>query len=346
MNSDLVLGRLETDLVPGEVEFAILAPRGCLGASQKMPLLLNMHGGGLDRNYLAEQDVRALFEKLWSEGALPTMLVACYSARGSWHLNYHDGSERWEDFAFEFQRFMQHTYNTEVGQAFNYLTGISMGAMGALRLALKFPDQFGAVAAMEGVINPVLDYDQLEPRNFGSQHNLPPEEQAKRWGWPVDRAYYHANNHANIARDNAAAIRAAAPKIYLECGDHDFYNAQDGAEFLHRVMWENRIAHEYRLLQDCDHVGASLVWREEDAHRWLGRMAKGLMNPISLPEPTAAQQDYAMRAWRGQVTGRPNESERVAIDDDTAILVNRRALPEFLARYADDPFGGVFRARE
>ena len=345
LNTKLILNSIKSELIPGEVEYAVLLPPGYDNSGEPLPLLLNMHGGGLDRNFLADPLTQELYENLWASGALPPMVVACYSARGGWHLNYHDKSELWEDFAFEFIQLMQQTYNTHPGQAYNYLTGISMGAMGALRLTLKYPDRFGAVAAMEGVLNPVLNYDDLQPRNYGMQHNLPPEEQAKRWGWPVDRDFYHANNHANIARDNAETIREHGPKIYLECGDHDYYNGHDGAEFVHRVLWKNRIEHEYRLLNDCDHVGASLGWRIEDAHRWLGRAAEKLINGSALPEPTAEQQHYMDGLFRGQVTAPPTAKERIEPLDDREIVAHRRALPDFLKRYANDPLGGVFRQK-
>ena len=348
MTTQLDLGSLRTDLVPDEVEYAVLTPPGYDKSGDPLPLLINMHGGGLDRNFLAEPEVRGLYEKLWAEGALPPMVVACYSARGSWHLNYKDGSERWEDFAFEFIDFMKATYNTGSGQAYNYLTGISMGAMGSLRLTLKYPDRFGAVAAQEGIINPVLNYDDLQPRNYGFQHNLPEEEQAKRWGWPVDRDYYYANNHANIARDNAEAIRQHGPKIYLECGDQDYFNGHDGAEFSHRVMWDNRIEHEYRLLHDCDHVGSSLVWRMEEAHRWIGRAAGKLLRPQDyvLPEPTAEQLEYFKAAIAGKITRLPQENEKVGLSDDAAITLHRRYLPDFITDYSNAPLDGVFRHKE
>lgn len=343
MGSRLVLGSLETGLVPGEVTYSVLMPPGRDSESEPLPLLVNMHGGGLDRDFLAETEIRDLYDGLWEEGALPPMVVACYSARGSWHLNYRDGSERWEDFAFAFIDHMVRSFNVRPRAAYTYLTGISMGAMGSLRLALKYPDRIGAVAAMEGVINPVLRYEDLEPRNYGMQHNGAPELQRPRWGWPVDRDYYHANNHANIAESNAPAIRRHAPKIYLECGDRDYYNAHDGAEFLHRVLWANRIEHEYRLLHGCDHVGASLMWRMEEAHRWLGRMSHRLTQPRALPEPTRSQQRYMERAYRGEVVSPVEAGERLSIADDAAILAHRRALPDLLARYADAPLDGVFR---
>ncbi len=347
MSTELVLNSMQTNLIPGEVEYAVLLPPHYYDSDKQLPLLLNMHGGGLDRNYLTEPAVRKMYEMLWTEGALPHMVIACYSARDSWHLNYFDRSELWEDFAFEFIYFMRQTYNTNPDRNHNYLTGISMGALGALRLALKYPSIFGAVVAMEGAINPVLDYDDLQPRNYCVQHNLPPEEQAKRWGWPVDRDYYHANNHANIAQVNAKEIREKQLKIYLEVGDHDFFNAHDGAEFLHRVFWENRIEHEYRLLHDCDHVGSSLRWRAEDSLRWLGRIALKLCEPhnLKLPEPSDEQQSYIVRSFQGKVLP-PCANEKMEIYDDSAILAYRRALPDFVKCYANDPLGGVFRKIE
>lgn len=343
MKSELQHHSLQTDCVPGSVDYTVLLPPGYEQAKEPLPLLLNLHGGGLDCNFLADLDMRALYEKLWAEGTLPPMVVACYSARGGWHLNYKDGSERWEDFAFEFIDQMRANYRLGEGPAYTYLTGISMGAMGAMRLVLKYPDQFGAVSAMEGVINPVLNYDDLQVRNYGMQHNLPAEEQAKRWGWPVDRSYYHANNHANIADNNAANIREHAPGIYLEAGDRDYFNAHEGAEFLHRVLWDRRIEHEYRLLHRCDHVGASFAWRIADAHRFLGRMASTLINPTPLPKPTPVQQDFMEKAFKGLVTEPPTAEQTIGLFDDAAIHGHRDNLPAFIADYANDPTGGVFR---
>ena len=85
-------------------------------------------------------------------------------------------------------------------------------------------------------------------------------------------------------------------EINLETIESDLVPGQDGGEFLHRILWENRISHEYRLLQDCDHVGASLPWRTEDAHRWIGRMAKTLIDPQPIPKPTEAQVNYLQYA--------------------------------------------------
>ena len=348
MTIKIVSGSLQSQLIPDAVEYSVALPEEYDKSVSALPLLIYMHGGGLDHTHLASNEVKGVFEKLWSEGLLPPMVVACYNARGSWHLNYYDKSELWEDFAFEFIHHMQRAFNLKTGKDATYLSGISMGAMGALRLTLKYPDKFGAVVAQEGIINPVLDYDDLQPRNYGFQHNLAPEEQAKRWGWPVDHEFYKANNHANIVQNNAENIRKNAPKIYLECGDRDYFNGHDGAEFLHRMLWDHRIEHEYRLLHDCDHVGSSMPWRIEDAMRWLGRTAMKLLKPEAerAPKLTKPQLDYLELSSQnpGKIPP-PNEEQAINLTDDAAIAAHRMYLPEFITKYADKPLDGVFRKK-
>ena len=68
MSSEIILETIESDLMPGQVDYAILLPPGYEESAEPLPLLVNMHGGGLDRNYLASQEVKALYEKLWEEG--------------------------------------------------------------------------------------------------------------------------------------------------------------------------------------------------------------------------------------------------------------------------------------
>lgn len=347
MMSKLLMGEVTTKLVPGVVDYTVLLPPNINLNSEPIPLLVHMHGGGLDHSFIGGREIREMYEKLWAEEALPPMAVACYSARGSIHLNYRDGSECWEDFAFEFIRHMNRQYNTRVDAQGVYLFGVSMGALGALRLSLKYPERFDAVAAMGGVLYPAFELEDVEPRNFGLNLNRTPEEQLKLWGYPVDADFFRANNQVVIARDNAQSIRESDLTIYLEAGDCDFFNAHDGNEFLHRVLWENGIAHEYRLLHGCDHLGESLLWRISDAHRWLGRQIKPSMNAEAHKpaEPTKEQKNYLYRAYRGQATELPTETEAVGIFAEAAIAAHRYALPDKVRRYADRPLDGVFRLK-
>ncbi len=304
---EVVLGTLETDLVPGSVDYSILLPPG-YSKEEKLPLLLHLHGGGADRNYMPS--LKPMYTKLWADGSFPRMVVASISGRGSYYANSADGKELWEDFIFDYMKFIQENYNTMPGKEYNYITGISMGGVGTLRLGFLYSDKFGAIAAMEAGIDPVLDYADLQPRNYAMRHIRPPEEQAKSWGWPVDPEKYKQWNIANIVVGQTDKAKENGLKIFFEVGSRDWFNFQDGGEFLHRLLWERCVPHEYRALLDADHWGPSLNWRYEEVHRWIGRMSQQLINPQPM---------------------------------DKGLKEFRERMPEHVRKYMNDSYGGIYR---
>ena len=69
-----------------------------------------------------------------------------------------------------------------------------------------------------------------------------------------DSLHYRLHNPASIVNDNSANIRESNLKIYIDVGDKDCLNLHDGAEFLHRILWDHGIEHEYHLIHGADHV--------------------------------------------------------------------------------------------
>jgi S-formylglutathione hydrolase len=72
------------------------------------------------------------------------------------------------------------------------------------------------------------------------------------------------------ARRHAAELRRSGLPIYMDAASADALSAHDGAEHLHRVLWELDIVHEYHLRRDTDHVGPEIVERLRDAFAWAG----------------------------------------------------------------------------
>ena len=90
-----------------------------------------------------------------------------------------------------------------------------------------------------------------------------------RYGQPVDEAFWQANNPANIAIARRDALTAAGLQIYIEVGDADMFHLDEGVEFLHRVLWDHDIHHEYRLVRGGDHLGRTLPGRLRDGLKFL-----------------------------------------------------------------------------
>ncbi|MGE0622090.1 MAG: alpha/beta hydrolase [Pseudomonadales bacterium] len=267
MAYESIRSTVTSDIVPTPVEYALIVPDG-FRAMSGLPLVLNLHGGGGNRERLFDQ--AAVWQSLWEAGAIPPAVVVMPSVtERSFYMNYHDGSERWEDFLVgPFLDHLRETYPVSDDAGRTFITGVSMGGMGSLRIAFRYPARFGAVAALEPGIEPITRFEAMQPKHrFWRSDQL--LQQA--YGNPIDTAFWRDNNPASMVEDNPSKIRDSGLQIYLEAGDEDQFWLYEGAEFLHQVLWTQRIPHEYHLVRGADHVGPSMAERLDEAIRFLFR---------------------------------------------------------------------------
>jgi len=284
----LVERRVETKLLPAPVEYNALLPDDYDAVKEPLPLLLFLHGGGGDRSFLVR--MRSTIEDLWKSGGLPKMVIVTPSAARSFYMDYRDGSQKWESFITgPFLDHLREGYKVTRERKGTLLFGISMGGLGALRLGFKYPDKFGALAALEPGIDPALKWSDVKPRNRFYRSD---ELMQTIFGRPLDAAYWEANNPASIAVARADTIRSSGLSIYIDVGDQDAFNINEGTEFLHRILWDNNIPHEYHLVRGADHVGRTIRPRSEEALRFLARV----LNPPPVdPEAEALRKQLEPR---------------------------------------------------
>jgi S-formylglutathione hydrolase len=266
--SQLVEGKIDTKLVPSPVEYNVLLPDGYDTIKDPLPLLLFLHGGGGDRGFLTR--MRAIVDDMWKTGTLPKVVIVTPSASRSFYMDYKDGSQKWESFIVgPFLEHLRQTYKVSRERKGTLLFGISMGGLGALRMGFKYPDKFEALAALEPGIDPALKWKDVKPRNrfYRSDELL-----QTIFGRPFDEAYWEANNPASICVSNADKIRASGLEIYIDVGDQDAFNINEGTEFMHRILWDYKIAHEYHLVRGADHVGRTIRPRTTEALQFLARV--------------------------------------------------------------------------
>jgi S-formylglutathione hydrolase len=291
------LGELASDLIPNPALYAVLVPENEPGP---LPLCLTLHGGGSNRDFLVEQ--APLLEGLINAGQLPPMVFATASTgEMSFYFDHPDGSAHWESFISEF--FLAHirkSYPVRSDRDGTVITGVSMGGYGSLKIAFRHPERFLAVAAMEPALEPALRAADRGARNsffypddFPSELTLP-SSAPEVW---------QANQPSVRARANADAIRESGLAVYLEVGDDDGLLLHDGTEFLHRVLWDLDISHEYHLVRNGDHLGPSLPSRIVETFSWLGA---ALMQEASAEVPLS-EEEHAWMAWaeRGFSGDRP-----------------------------------------
>ena len=121
---------------------------------------------------------------------------------------------------------------------------------------------------MEPGIEPILRWQELRPKHrFWRDDGL----FERAFGDPVDPEYWAANNPATIVTANAGKLRDSGLAIYLEAGDLDEYWLYEGTEFLHQVLWDRRVPHEYHLVRGAGHGDGSLRQRIIEAYKFLAR---------------------------------------------------------------------------
>ncbi len=257
-------GEMASSLVPGPVDYSIL--NAAEGSTTNVPVLIWLHGGGGSRRFL--ESCKAQFMQCWADRSLPAMVVATPSAGWSFYLDRQDGSELWESFLRdEFIPAIRAQTGATEGPLL--IGGISVGALGALRMAFKYPDMFKAVVAIEPTVEAALTWDRVSSRD---QIYMPQGVRRKLFGEPLDHQYWKANHPTSLAVANSTAIAAADLSIYLEAGDEDLLHVQYGTELLHRCLFDIGVAHEYRLTRGGNHVGPSVGPRLIDAFRFIGRL--------------------------------------------------------------------------
>lgn len=291
---------IATELVPSPLEYSVLRPGPAVlpddADEATLPVLLFLHGGNGDRSWLAQN--RHLFERAWALGTLPPMVVATPSSSAlSYYMDYHDGTESWTTLlSSEFPRAIAERHGGDAERV--AIAGYSMGGVGALRVSFRHPEAFVAAAGMAAGIEPALKFEDLPPWYEGWK----PPRLGDRFGTPVDPAFWAENNPASIAAADPERLRASGLAILVECGAEDQFHNHVGNEFLHRVLTEARIPHEYRLVLGEAHVPVAPE-RMLATFEFLGRALRGASDAKN-----AARARYDTLLAPMQVMGPPETS--------------------------------------
>ncbi len=157
------------------------------------------------------------------------MIIVCPDGGfSSWYFDSPlDSSYRYETYVSnELIHFIDSAYRTIPDKQHRAITGLSMGGHGALFLALRHPDIFGAAGSMSGGV------DLSESKN---KFDI-----AKRIGDTIS----HAKEWHDLSVLNLIEHYTNTPvKILFDCGIKDIFIL--GNRLLHQKMLQLKIPHDY-----------------------------------------------------------------------------------------------------
>lgn len=231
--------------VGGESSYGIYLPKDYddeKNAKRRYPWAIWLHGmrgnSGRFRN-----GGSATFDKMRKAGKIPDMILVTPSA--SSRPTYIDRGRGRNEESMILKDLMEHvakSYRVSKERRHRAIMGVSMGAFGAMKMALKYPKLFGTVAVHS---SPVLTADPSELgryRRFATQIFGDPIDK-KEWAKEIPVALL-----ATMETKTLKGLR-----IYFDAGTDDRYGFSLSNIALSQQMKKAKIAHTFKSIKGGGH---------------------------------------------------------------------------------------------
>lgn len=237
-----------------QIPVCVVLPEGYEASQKSLPVLYLLHGHGGDHlNYLARTDLGKLADR-------HGFMVVCPSAGNNWYWDLeHMPEQRYETFvSSELVAHVDSAYRTLPGKQGRGIAGLSMGGHGALYLAARHPEVFGAAASMSGGVD-LMPF----PKNWNLAALLGPQEQhADRW-------------RAHTVLAHVPQLKAAGMPLWIDCGTEDFF--MEVNRNLHQALLQAQVPHSYQErpgAHNWTYWGESLAYQAEFFSRFFVKAEK------------------------------------------------------------------------
>ncbi|MBW8684059.1 alpha/beta hydrolase [Chitinophaga rhizophila] len=202
----------------------VITPDSYQDKQQRYPVVYILHGhSGNYSNYITKIPAIAAVAD-----AYQMILVCPDGGYNSWYLDSPvDSAIRFETYVGkEIPSFIDANYRTKASRESRAITGLSMGGHGALYLAIRHQETFGAAGSMSGGV---------DVRPFPNNWEL-----SQKLGSYKAHA---ANWDQHVVVNQLSRLKSDSLSIIIDCGVKDFFI--DVNRQLHQRMLEQGIAHDY-----------------------------------------------------------------------------------------------------
>jgi S-formylglutathione hydrolase FrmB len=234
--------------------------------SRTYPVVYFLHGLNNDEtSWTVERygHIQTTLEQMILSNKLPEFIMVHPRGDNSFYCNYIDGSRRYEDLVTqELIAFMETRYRASKGRENRAIAGTSMGGYGALKIAMKYPDRYAAVAGQSPILfpgaNPLVGTGDAASSRFYSffTNTMKPI-----FGDPLRQELWDANNPLVLA----AKEKLNGLKIYFDYGTDDRYipltHLDEGSRALDKKLTEAQFSHVFK-----SHPGEPHGWALVAAH--------------------------------------------------------------------------------
>ena len=239
----------------GEAGYTIYLPKGYADEANKektYPWVLWLPGFGGAGEFQNKGGAKVL-DRLLGEQRIAPMAFVVFRAPGrrSVYMNGEGQCDTEDLLTGDFLDQLQKKYRLASDSKQRAVMGVSAGGFGALKIAMRHPDVFGAVAVHSAAILPA-DPDDLGGMNETIvQRNLRGGI-AKEIGDPIDKEKWGAHMPlAIVAKKKPEDMKGL--QIYFDAGTEDSYGFCPPNEQLSKLMTEHGFKHLFRKVEGGGH---------------------------------------------------------------------------------------------
>ncbi|MFN8533393.1 MAG: alpha/beta hydrolase-fold protein [Dehalococcoidia bacterium] len=252
-----------SDSLDREMPYAVYLPPGYETSGQHYPVLYALHG--LAGYYAEWVDFGAtdVADSLFSNSKVPPFIIVFPQGDQSYWFNHPQGGDAWADYVTnEIVPLIDGRYRTIPRRVGRAIGGLSMGATGALQIALRRPDLFAVVGAHSPSFRTTPDADVF-------------------WFFS-DPIYYRQYDPFVLVQTLRSAERL---RIWLDVGDVDPW--RETVEQFDALLTSRGVAHRFTI-GEGDHEGTYWAQRMPDYLTFYGYAlvnpsgaGEGSVNPVS-----------------------------------------------------------------
>lgn len=228
--------KVDSPAMDREMDYAVYLPPD-YSPEEELPLVVFLHGGGDDHRTFDQAGVGQQIDRALREERTPRAVVVVPNGEFGLWVNWHDGSQRWEDWVVDdLIPHARETYNTRDCPDGCHLMGISMGGFGSLHMAMNNPETFATVTPMSA---PIMNTEEMI--DFREQGFVARFMPVKRIFGPLDRD--------RIREDDVYAQWTKPEDLHgmelmLAWGDEDREGIRKHGARFHQHLREHGIPHD------------------------------------------------------------------------------------------------------
>ncbi|MCB9879552.1 MAG: prolyl oligopeptidase family serine peptidase [Planctomycetes bacterium] len=244
----------------GEASYYTYLPKGHdldANKDEKYPWVLWLPGFGGPEDFQSRGGAQTL-DRLRGEGKIPELVLVVFRPPGRGRSTYMNGEQIGdvEDLLVgDLLADVQKRFRVATDRAHRAVMGCSAGGFGALKLALRHPDLFGAVAVHSAAILPA-DPAELSGMTESVVMRALRGDLEKELGNPIDKdKWAEQMPMALVARRKPEQLQGL--QIYFDAGDEDRYGLYEPNVALHEAMQKHHHRHLFRAIAGGGHAWGS-----------------------------------------------------------------------------------------